>query len=314
MSRVIFFLLLLVTSLLVISPARAEPTKEEQAEAKTLLVDGSNFFKQERYEAALAKLERSYELVPSPNSALMIARCLVKLDRPVEAYEHFQEAEREASARLEEQPRYRPTLEAAKSEGQAVRDTLGSVVVRVSDAPPGTVAELQGKKQPLEQGEATLLGKPGPAELVVRTPDGKTLARSVELQTGREATVSLVLERPKKPKPSKPPPEEKPLPWQAVAALTAGGVAVVAFGLSIGFGVHGTRIYNRLESECAPQCGPEHAEDIEEGERAGIVANVSLAIGLVGVAAGVAFLGWYLAENATEVSIGAGHATLRTRF
>ena len=313
MSRVIFFLLLVVTSLLVTSLARAEPTKEEQAEAKTLLVDGSNLFKQERYEDALAKLERSYELVPSPNSALMIARCLVKLDRPVQAYEHFQRAEREASTRLEEQPRYRPTLEAAKSEGQAVRDTLGSVVVRVSDAPPGTVVELQGKKQPLEQGEATLLGKPGPAELVVRTPDGKTIARSVELQAGGEATLSIVMERPKK-RSKPPPPEKKPLPWQAVAALAAGGVAVVAFGLSIGFGVHGTQIYNRLERECAPRCGPEHAEDIEEGERAGIVANVSLAIGLVGVATGVAFLGWYLAENGTEVSIGAGHATLRTRF
>ncbi|HZO15844.1 MAG TPA: CDC27 family protein [Polyangiaceae bacterium] len=309
MSRVVFFLLLFVASLLVISLAHAEPTNE--AEAKTLLVDGSNLFKQERYEDALGKLERSYELVPSPNSALMIARCLVKLDRPVEAYEHFQRAEKEAGARLEEQPRYRPTFEAAKSEGQAVRETLGAVVVRVSDAPAGTVVELQAREQRLERGEATLLGKPGSAEIVVRMPDGKTITRRAELQAGREETLSIILERPKKP--SKPPPEDKPLPWQAIAALTAGGVAVVAFGLSIGFGVHGTQIYNRLERECAPRCGPEHGEDIEEGERAGIVANVSLAIGLVGVAASVAFLGWYLAES-TEVSIGAGDVTLRSRF
>ena len=168
MSRVVFFLLLFVASLLVISLAHAEPTNE--AEAKTLLVDGSNLFKQERYEDALGKLERSYELVPSPNSALMIARCLVKLDRPVEAYEHFQRAEKEAGARLEEQPRYRPTFEAAKSEGQAVRETLGAVVVRVSDAPAGTVVELQAREQRLERGEATLLGKPGSAEIVVRMP------------------------------------------------------------------------------------------------------------------------------------------------
>lgn len=310
LARLVFLLLVLMTSL-----ARAAPTKEEQAEAKTLLVDGSNLFKQERYEDALGKLERSYELVPSPNSALMIARCLVKLDRPVEAYEHFQKAEREASTRLEEQPRYRPTLEAAKSEGQAVRDTLGAVVVRVYDAPAGTVVELQGRKQPLERGEATLLGKPGRAEIVVRMPDGKTIARPTELQAGGEASLGITLERPKKTKPSKKPAPDEPLPWQAIAALTSGGVAVVAFGLAIGFGVHGAQIYNRLERDCKPRCGPEYAGDIEEGERAGIVANVSLAIGFVGVAAGVAFLGWYLAEDgATEVSIGAGQVRLRTRF
>jgi hypothetical protein len=297
--------------------ARAQPTDAAQSEAKALLVEGSNLYKRERYDEALDKLERSNRLVPSPNSALMIARCLVRLERPVEAYERFQQAERQASELVEKQPRYKRTHESARSEGEAVRATLGAVRVRVPNAPEGTAVELQGRRRPLDdKDEASLLGTPGSAEITVRLPNAQTLSRTVELEAGGEVSTTVELQKPK-PKP-RPEPEESATPWQLPAAIALGGLGVVSLGLFIGFGVHNQSIYDRLEEECAPACGPERAEEIEEGETAGIVANVTLAVGLAALAAGGTFLVLYLtddsAKDSAALAIGAGGVSLQGSF
>ena len=60
-------------------------SEDDREEAKRLFAQGSTAFLAKRYTEALESLRVSYRLVASPNSGLLIARCLRELNRPVEA-------------------------------------------------------------------------------------------------------------------------------------------------------------------------------------------------------------------------------------
>ena len=318
--------------------AAGGPEPRDGADAKTLFLHGGELFAQKRFAEALEALEKSYQLQPSPNSHLLIARCLRELGRLVEALEHFQVTENEARARMTagESKKYRDTQEAAATEGSEVRERLGTIHVLVTRAPEGSIVEVDGKPTELPAGGALdVLHSTGQAVIVVRPPTGASQTRTVQVVAGGESSVTLEVSAP-------PPPPEKdlskdrrptrldkapdvvpprPRPWAAPLAIVSGGIGLVGFGLFAGFGLHSQGIYKDLKSSCAPLCGK---ADAEEGAREQTIANASLGVGIAGAVAAAVFTGLTLSASPPksnprpsrrlDLTVGLSGATMRGAF
>lgn len=316
-----------MTALLLPAEVQAQPAQDGKtvAEATELYARGADLFAKERHAEALDALEQSYALVPSPNSSLLIARCLRELKRHADAVQRYELAEAEARERVERgEQRYVPTAQAASNEGAALRATLGSVSVRVTGAPAGSIVEMNGAKTRLpESGRLTLLSAPGEVAITLRPPSGDPITQTARVEKGAETSVEINAG------PSAgrgPNPVDRPTrPWALPAALGAGGVGVAGAAIFLGFGVSSQSTFDRLHRECGTRCGARR-DEVEAGRREQTVANVGLAVGAIGIAAGGLFTYLWItdpgrgapAEGAAarpiEIGFGLGEARLRGTF
>jgi hypothetical protein len=298
--------------------AHADPTDpptDPTEEARRLFAEGSELFLKKRYEEALDAVQRSYLLVPSPNSALIAARCLRDLGRPEEAAQRFADAATQAEARAAAgEQQYVQTAEAARKEGALLRGTLANLRVRVANAPEGTTVETGATRTPVARGGLVeLLHRPGRVVVVVRTPAGVAVRRAATLSAGAWTTVDVDVTAKEAP-PAAPPPLASTSPtqpasavgpapvdaparrraWMFPAGLVLGGVGLVGIGSFVGFGLKSRATYDDLEDRCAPRCGAAERDEAEGGERDAMIANVALAVGAVGLVGGVTLvaLGW----------------------
>jgi tetratricopeptide (TPR) repeat protein len=96
------------------SPAwAADPPPPEAREQYRL---GLEFYDERQYEEALKKFRASYEIFPSPNSELYVARCLRAMGRTEEAIAAYEHAVELGRARAESDPKYADTYRVARSE------------------------------------------------------------------------------------------------------------------------------------------------------------------------------------------------------
>src|SRR4051812_28705663 len=75
----------------------ASAEKDQRAAAQKTFAAGSNLYDAHHYEEALAAFKASYQIVASPNSRLMVARCLRDLARNAEAYREYDAVVAEAA-------------------------------------------------------------------------------------------------------------------------------------------------------------------------------------------------------------------------
>jgi hypothetical protein len=285
------------------TPARAETEESRRDEAKTLFTRGSSAFLAKRYADALEDLRASYKLVPSPNSGLLIARCLKELNRRVDAVEMYATVATDARRRAADgDVKYAQTADVATAEGAAVRATLGTVRVRVAHPPPGALVDVDGTSTPATDTEIVLLRPPGEVTVRFKPKTGAEQSQRATLAAGSELRMEFTPApadvapapppTPETPHPPPPPPREtEPPAWTVPAAIATGGVALLGMGLFIGFGSQSESIYDELEARCGPAaCGPEDRARADEGKRDQTIANVGLAVGIVGAASTVAIL------------------------
>lgn len=314
--------------------AGAQPPQTAQdasatTEAKDLYMRGTELYAKEQYAEALDALEQSYALVASPNSSLLIARCLRELKRHADAVRRYELAEAEARQRVEQgEPRYVPTAEAASREAKALRGALGTVSLVVTGAPAGSIIEMNGAKTRLpETGRLTLLSPPGEVAITLRPPSGEPIARTALVEKGADVSVEIAAA------PVMTPPREKrdealsqkpSRPWALPAALAAGGVGLAGAAMFLGFGVSSQSTFDRLKEECGTKCGARR-DEVEAGQREQTAANVGLALGAIGIAAGGVFTVLWItdpgrgaspnaAERSMEIAVGLGEARLRGTF
>lgn len=303
-----------LTLALAASSAAAQ-TEEQVAEARRRFAQGSTEFLSHKYPEALEDLKRSNKLVPSPNSALLIARCLREMKRPVESVEWFATAASDARRRAADgDAKYTPTAEAAETEGAQVRATLGKLSVRVLHGPPGSTIEIDGATYPANDTNVSILHVPGEVGVTLRPQNGAPLRQRTTVVANAEALVEFdagSLPPPRPPEGAKPA-EAGPPSWTLPAAIAAGGVAVVGTGLFVGFGLQSESIYSRLSKRCGPaDCGPADQADADAGKRDQTIANVGLVVGIAGAASLAAILLYraYGPRTAVLVLPGAVHAT-----
>jgi hypothetical protein len=303
--------------------ARAE-TEEVREEAKRLFAQGSTAFLARRYADALVDLRASYKLVPSPNSGLLIARCLRELNRRVEAVEMYTAVAVDARRRAADgDAKYAQTAEVASTEGAVVRATLGTIRVRVARPPPGSLVEIDNAATPVTDAEIVVLHPPGDVTVKFKPRAGAEQSQRATVAAGGEVRMEFTpaaeaasgpssgpgagSEPAPRPDVVVAPAEGEPASWMLPAALVAGGVALVGGGIFAGFGLKSESTYNDLAAKCLPLgCGDEDRALADEGKRDQTIANVGLVVGIVGAASAITFLLVRAYGPRTARSAGAG--------
>lgn len=268
------------------SEARAalpETGPQQMEEARRRYGEGHAKYLAGRYEEALAILVQSYALYPSPNSGLLIARCLFELGRPVEAYEKFQEVETAALDLVREgETRYGETAAAAAKEKGAARAKIA--ILRLSSQ-AGVTATIDGKPVTLSvTGDGLAMHDPGPVTIVFEK-DGLTDVHALVAEAGKETRVAF---RPPSGAPASPPlssssssdvaTERRGIPWYG---WVSGGISVVGLVSFAGFGLASESTYAGLEERCAPRCAGADRQEADDGRRMQTFANVGLVVGVV---------------------------------
>jgi hypothetical protein len=295
--------------------AQGAPDASAVAEAKKQFAEGSALYLAGRYAEALEALRTSYDLVPSPNSELVIARCLRELGRLVEAQATFASAEVEARRRVAEgSPKYEQTASSAASEGATVRAGLGTIRVRLEAVEAGAKLTVDGVATAIPaDGDLVIWHPPGRVSVSVRGSSGLEQNQIATIRAGAEVTMGFT--RPEPPLPSalapqvsqqeRAPPVDPVLqrerpgpsgssgsPWAKPAALASGVVTVAGAGMFVGFWVAGHGLYQDLKSACGQMTGcgsPAQRSEAQTGKNDELIANVSLAVGAVAAAATIAF-------------------------
>jgi hypothetical protein len=311
--RLLSGLCLLVALLLAGARSASAQAPDEAAvsEARQLFLRGSDLFLARKFSDALDSLRASYNLVPSPNSGLVIARCLRELGRPVEALETFASVESEARRRVAGgESKYAKTASSAATEGAEMRAAVGSLRIRIGQ--PTTSTELRVDDVPRTippDGVATVWHAPGEARVSVRRPDSPEQTQAatvpaggeVQMEFGGPTTVNLppvqpvIVAPPVLPPVGPKPPPPEPVAtyggWARSAAWVTGITTVVGFGVFTGFGLATMSEYKSLQS-CAPHCDPNSSQHgtLEAGERNELIANAGVVVGSIAAAATLTFI------------------------
>lgn len=267
-------------------------------EAKTQFAAGSGHFQARRWAEALEAFERANAIVPSPNTELLIGRCLRELGLTVLAVKAFDRTVDDAKRRVEAgETKYAQAREAAAREGEAIRRTLGTIRVRIPrSAAPGGIT-LDGAPLSVDaEGAATVLSQPGTATIEFRDggrPQRQTVtvlagaAVDVEFAEGASRAPDVVGAAP--PAPASSAGHESS--WISWAAIGAGALAVGGGGVYLGFNAAARSTYDDLAAQCGPdRCTEAHRSDADRGERQQTIALVGLSIGAVAAAATVALV------------------------
>lgn len=313
----------------------AAATPQQKAKAKQKFILGKRAFAAGRYEEALASFRESYGIVPSPNSHLMMVHALSELGRQVEAYDEALAVSAEAEEAAKANPKYGPTAQAARDEADKIKARVGIVTVTVEDVDLTVVggSSLTVGGRPIEQDQwgSPITVAPGAVEVVLTTPEGPS-TQTVDVAAGQDARVTIGPPKPEVPTgtgtssgPIDEPVDDGEPVDLTIPAYVAGGVG--AAGL-IMFGIFGGLTlseYGDLEEQCPNNtCAPGQSADGDSGKTYQTVANVSLVVGIVGVATGATLLIVEMAGGSEDetleddttptVAVGPGSIAITGRF
>ena len=284
-------------------PATAAPrgrARPAQTVSATKRFDAAQkLFDHGSYAEALEMFEGVYADTKSPNAHLMIARCLMALDRLVEAYDELTATMREAATRAEKEAKYAPARDAAAAQMALLEPKVGKLIITVADPSARVMLnDVQIGEERLGQPIAVM---PGPNTLVAERPDG-TRVRSEQI-VGAGETKKIGLSFPATTsaegvKGPSPPRTEEPhgTPLRTAGFVVTGlGVAGLAtFGVAE---ILANNKYSSLETRCGKaRCAdsPEIRGFVTSGRTLDLVANIGLIAGITGIVGGGAMilLGW----------------------
>ena len=310
--------LVLAAVLMVQVAAAQEPDAATRLAARDLAVAGAEAFDQRDYATALDRFKRAESLYKVPSIAVMIARCLGRLGRVVEAVDKYEETLRmplDASA----PEAFQRAVADAKVEVEAEQARLARLELRLpADAPPSTQVLLDGKRVP-----AALIGiatpvDPGPHRVEASAPGREPYRVELSLSEGGQQALHIGLDVAR---PAAPGPASSPSPASDRGARSSTlGIALVAGGAVaiVGGSVTGVVALNRkasLDEACSPGCPPSMGSELEAFRLNRTLSYVGFGVGLA--AAGV---GTYLllhqgsSGQQVGVAVGLNAASLAGRF
>lgn len=303
-----------------------EATSEQSTEASDKYRAGTEAFETGKLGEALALFEKSYDVVASPNSHLMIARTLSKMNRYAEAYSAIEATIAEADAAASKSDKYKKTAQMARVERDELTKKVGFVVVSL----PSTLTVGSETVKSPDMGRVVV--PPGKNEVVLRLPGGEETRATVEVSAGdvKRVDLGIPVARASEPAPA-PAPECPPSRTvhdsggidQRTLAYVAGGVGVVGLATFGVFGLLNNRKYDDLEARCpGGVCPREASEDAETGRQYQTIANVGLGAGALGLVTGaVLFLTApsrkteaAFVSPTTRLAVGAGSVSFQGKF
>lgn len=303
----------------------------EQQRAQELYDQGVQHFKAGRHGEAAEAFRKSYGVVASPNSHIMYARALRDAGKLNEAYEELALSQNEASELAVRIPKYASTAESAENELVELRKRVAAISITVVGDVPEALVFVGTRQVPRDRWRSVAVAG-GAVDVSARLPSGRRAWQSVTAQIGSVTKVELDLRE------SAPPPaaalgrdapsdqvgdgefdrgakRDHPLrPW----AFVAGGVGVAGLATFGIFGAMSRSTYSDLESSCPNgQCPRGSQEDIDRGKNQQTIANIGLAVGVIGLATGVTLFvidsGQSSAGAPRRIAIGAGPGSVDVR-
>lgn len=276
-------------------------TPAQQQRAQELYNEGVGHFKGGRHADAAESFRKSYDVVASPNSHLMYARALRDSGKLAEAYEELALTQQEASELAARLPKYASTAESAEAELIEVRKRIAAISIEVRGDTPEVTVFVGPRQIPRERWRNVGL-VPGNVDVSARLPGGRRAWQNVEARQGELVKVELDLSadappvaagaEPSGTDPGSAPGQEDSGPTRERSlrpyAYIAGGVGIaglVTFGV---FGAMSRSTHSDLEDSCpGGVCPPERQDDIDAGKTQQTIANIGLAVGIIGIGAGV---------------------------
>lgn len=272
-----------------VEPAKATPVQREQAQSRFL--KGRDLYNAKKYEAALAELNASLDIVASPNTRLYVGRCLRELGRTVAAYAELGRAAVEAKELLRDDTRYEKAAQAANDERAALAPKLGFVEVRINHATPETTLKVASDDVRRGGWEEPVPVIPGTATIVVETPGHAPIQQQIDVAAGerKSLVIDAAPEGSANASVTTTPPTDAPpdtaTKLRPVMYVTA-GLAVVGLATFFIAGAMANGTYSDLEKTCgAGPCPPGHDSGISAGKTQQTFANVGLVVFAVSAAA-----------------------------
>lgn len=272
-----------------VDPAKATPVQREQAQSRFL--KGRELYSAKSYDAALAELTASLDIVASPNTRLYVGRCLRDMGRTVAAYVELGRTAVEAKELLRDDNRYDKAAQAATEERAQLATKLGFVDVRVLHAAPDTTLQVANDEVRRGGWEEPVPVLPGSAEIVVQTPGRAPVRQGVQVAAGGRLSVTIDAAT-DAPIAAATGAEAGPVtttgPRFRPAAYATAGLAAAGLVTFVVAGSMANSTYSDLESACgAGPCPPGREGDVSSGKTQQTIANVGLAVFAVSAAASV---------------------------
>jgi hypothetical protein len=297
--------------LLSAATASATPAGSERETARTLMEEGDRLSAQDDPRAALIKYQAAHAIMHVPTTGLDVARTHAKLGQLVEARGIAIEVMNMPPAPNE--PRvFTEAREAASELAEKLKTRVPTISVKVTPADgPHTVA-IDGTRLPIEARDIAFRVNPGTHTVQVELPGSFAEQKSVTLAEGQASVVHFELT----PSPvARPQPLPQPLVEQrarprpevlqpAAAAVqradedpAKGGRIRSLVGFSLGgaalvigavAGVVSLARVDELKERCPDKrCSPADRDDLQTAILLGNVSNVTLPIGVLGLAWGL---------------------------
>lgn len=196
-------LLLAFASVVLALPSLARPsivsaqTEAERAQARAAFQRGVEAYAAERFQEALASFQEAYRIAPHPSVRVNMANCYERLERPLEALDHFERFLAEAENASPEQQRE------VRTAVRRLRQQVGEVFVRVQ--PDGATVRVGNVMRTAPVLEPIELAR-GTHRVEVSFAGHRTETRDVEVRGGDRVELTLTLV-PAVPEVVTPPPE-----------------------------------------------------------------------------------------------------------
>lgn len=283
--------------------------------ARELAVAGAEAYDKQDFVTALDRFQRAEQLYKVPSITVMVARCLARNGRLVEAVDKYEETLRMPLDAAAPEAFQRAVADAG-SEVETTRARVARLELRLpADAPPGAQVLLDGRPVP-----AALLGvatpvDPGAHRVAARAPGKAPYHFEVSLAEGSRQSVDISLSPAQPRRPLAPGRDGgiKLRPSTLTIALLAGGGVALAVGTVTGIAALGHK--SALDDACSPGCPPNMRDDLDGFRRNRALSYVGLGVGLAAVGTG-GYLLWR--ESSSGRQLGAlafpGGAYLTGRF
>lgn len=272
-----------------VTPEQATAIQREQAQAR--FARARTHFEKKQFDKALTEFRASHDIVSSPNTRLMIARCLRELNRHVEAYAEFGRTAIEAKELERADRRYQQAAEAADAERKDLEPRLGFVRLEVRNAGPQTEVKIAGEQIRRAAWTEPAPVMPGDSEVEVSNPGKPTIRKTVTVTAGEHKAFVVDAGEGQAPPPEKAAGGEVKLDSSTPMrtwAYVAGGVGLAGLATFAIFGLETKATHEDLQTRCpAGVCPPSAQDDIDKGKRQQLIANLGLGVGILGLATGV---------------------------
>ncbi len=256
-----------------------------------------------QFTEALAELRGSYQLRASPNSRLLMARCLRELGRIPEAVTEFETTLHEASEHASTDVRYADTERAARTELAELEPRVGRLRLTIANAPPSIRVRINALELPNSALELPIPVTPGAVSVTILAEGLEPLSASVNALAGMTHTVTLTFAadattrqlaaRQSTARSAQVPAVMPPTPqgpWLLhgpgplrFAVWASWGIGAAGFLTAAALGVAAQSAFADLERACGGRpCPPSQLPAIDAGRALQLGTNVSLAVGLGG--------------------------------